>query len=303
MANSLRAWLKKDDVLVVDRGFRDCIDYLEEMDIIAKMPHFLENQKQHSTEEANESRLVTSVRWVVEAINGLLKTFKALDHVMPNSQIPYIGDYVRIVASICNAFRPPRVTDDPSSEVIAKRMLMLSKSTNELQSLVEKENWSRKKVIWQEMDGQQVEDFPRLTVDELKQITFGVYQLKQARSYTEEHLDEDGLYKIFTHKEASDIVRVKIQSRHTASKEYNLWIRYHLMGITSWYCQCKAGARVVGCCAHVASVLWFLSHYRHEQSTPKRFPSKFEDNLEDAATGWSDEDSDPDLSLSEGDDN
>ena len=31
--------------------------------------------------------------------------------------------------------------------------------------------------------------------------------------------------------------------------------------IRSWYCTCKSGARVVGCCAHVASVLWFLGFF------------------------------------------
>ena len=44
-------------------------------------------------------------------------------------------------------------------------------------------------------------DFPRLTIDDLRRITIGVYQLKQAASYTREHIDEDGNYMLQVHRE------------------------------------------------------------------------------------------------------
>ena len=65
------------------------------------------SEKQHSTEEANESRLVTKVRWVVESANGRITQWRALSNVLPNTQIPFAGGYVRIVCSLCNAFGPP----------------------------------------------------------------------------------------------------------------------------------------------------------------------------------------------------
>ncbi|CAF1143881.1 unnamed protein product, partial [Didymodactylos carnosus] len=37
-----------------------------------------------------------------------------------------------------------------------------------------------------------VPDFPKLTEDNLREITLGVFQLKQARSYTIEHITDDG---------------------------------------------------------------------------------------------------------------
>jgi len=120
-------------VLIVDRGFRDVIMTLEEYGLIPKMPNFLQGS-QHDTLSANESRLVTAIRWVVEAVNGLLKTWKMLAHVIPNSQIPYINDFVRIVAALCNAYRPPRVeASSPDDEIIAQRMLARSRKTNDLQ--------------------------------------------------------------------------------------------------------------------------------------------------------------------------
>jgi len=83
----LRNWLTSDDILVVDRGFRDSIELIEDLGLIAKMSHFLQNKHQHTTEEANESRLITSVRWIVEAINGIIKRWKTLGQMMPNFQI------------------------------------------------------------------------------------------------------------------------------------------------------------------------------------------------------------------------
>ena len=71
---NMTEWFQQGDVLVVGRGFRDVADLLEDFGIKSHMPHFLtKSQKQLSTEEANETRLVTKVRWVVESVNGRVK--------------------------------------------------------------------------------------------------------------------------------------------------------------------------------------------------------------------------------------
>lgn len=85
----------------ISRDFRDSLETLEEYGLVPKMPHFLREGRQHSIEDANESRLVTKIRWVVESVNGLIKSWKMLTQVFPNSQIPYVGDYVRIVSALC----------------------------------------------------------------------------------------------------------------------------------------------------------------------------------------------------------
>lgn len=96
-------WLEKDDIFVVDRGFRDSLDFLEELGIQAHMPSFMsKGEKQMTAESANTSRLVTKIRWVVESANSRIKQWKYLQHVLPTSQIPYIGDFIRIVCAICN---------------------------------------------------------------------------------------------------------------------------------------------------------------------------------------------------------
>ena len=63
---------------------------------------------------------------------------------MPNSQIPYVGDYVRIVCSLCNAFRPALVTSTDSDKVIARRMMALAKCPNKLQDKVMKSGLDKK---------------------------------------------------------------------------------------------------------------------------------------------------------------
>ena len=96
---------------------------MEEFGIKAHMPYFIaKSQKQLSTEEANETRLVTKVRWVVESTNGRIK-LEALSSVMPNSQVPFIGGYIRIVCATCNAFKPPLLLNREGEEIMEKRIL------------------------------------------------------------------------------------------------------------------------------------------------------------------------------------
>jgi hypothetical protein len=69
--HSLKTWLQPNDILLVDRGYRDSLPFLNSIGIKTKMPSYLpRGEKQHSDEEANTSRLVTKTRWIVEARNG-----------------------------------------------------------------------------------------------------------------------------------------------------------------------------------------------------------------------------------------
>jgi hypothetical protein len=58
----IKNWIQNDDIFIVDRGFRDSIQLLEDLGIQAQMPSFIsKGQTQMTTEEANTSRLVTKV--------------------------------------------------------------------------------------------------------------------------------------------------------------------------------------------------------------------------------------------------
>ncbi len=101
--------------------------------------------------------------------------------------------------------------------------------------------------------------------------------MKQALSYVGEHMN-NGIFEIRINKEClnfnnSKIVYSIIQSRHIGSKKYNEYVKYKpqthtLDGIESWYCTCKAGMRTVGCCSHVASIIYFLSYGKYLDHIP-----------------------------------
>lgn len=58
----IKSWVHQNDIFVVDRGFRDAINLLDDLGINAKIPAFLyKGKRQLSTEQANASRIVTKV--------------------------------------------------------------------------------------------------------------------------------------------------------------------------------------------------------------------------------------------------
>ena len=108
-------------------------------------------------------------------------------------------------------------------------------------------------------------DFPRLSLDDLRFFFFGSYKIKLAKSYVEEHQNPDGDYIIQLGDDDDNILRCTIQSRHSNLTKHKAWIQYSMTDdpITAWYCTCTAGAITVGCSAHVASIIWYLSYARH----------------------------------------
>lgn len=116
-------------------------------------------------------------RWVVESVNGQLKKWKALDQVFPNNQIPFIGDYVRMVSALCNAFSPARVQDSSDDSEKAARMKECFGKMNELKDFVENNRLAQRTVIWENVTDESVPDFPRLTIKDLRDLTFGIYQV------------------------------------------------------------------------------------------------------------------------------
>ena len=63
--------LKPNDCFIVDRGFRDCVDFVNSLGYCIKMP-CTRKADMLTTNEANASRIVTKVRWVVESIHGII---------------------------------------------------------------------------------------------------------------------------------------------------------------------------------------------------------------------------------------
>lgn len=74
-------------------------------------------------------------------------------------------------------------------------------------------------------------------------------------------------------------IRVRIFSRFRNATKHQLWISYQptdeiceeRIPIRGHFCTCKSGARTLGTCAHITSVLWYLGYARLEENI--RYPS------------------------------
>ena len=206
---------------------------------------------------------LSQVRWVVEAANARIKRFKYLDKILPSSQVPYIGDFVRIVCAVSNKYmKPINATKDSEEDLLtARRMLDRVNKTNELQQLVEENHLERRSAKWSNVDEcQMLNEFPKLDDTMLRLLTLGTYQLKMSSSYIQEYVGGECNIQLF--QENDGLLRVRLQSRHISSKSYLVWIQFDSDHVQAWYCKCRAGARTVGSCSHVAAIIWYLGQSR-----------------------------------------
>jgi hypothetical protein len=138
-------------------------------------------------------------------------------------------------------------------------MFFYSFQINALKTYVVENKLERRSAQWVPIDDSEV-SFPQLMEEQLRSNTFGVYQLKLSSSYIQEYMD--GESRICVHKDDNNLIRARMQSRHASSKKYVLWITYSETEVLSWYCICRPGACVVGVCAHIAAIIWYLSGAR-----------------------------------------
>ena len=201
---------------------------------------------------------------------------------MPNSQIPYIGDFVRIVCALTNKYMPP--LSSPASveqdQAVAAKMLTQCGKVNALKEMIEEKKLPKRGKCWKSAEDMPLEDFPKMTEEQLRELTLGVYQLRLSPSYIQEHLDGNCDINFFA--EDPYLLCVKMQSRHVSSRAYMLWIKYTDDSIESWYCLCRAGSRVVGMCSHISAIIWYLSHGRYVEGS-KLGVRNWGNHLEDAA--------------------
>lgn len=137
-----------------------------------------------------------------------------------------------------------------------------------------------------------IDDFPILTEEEIGDVTLGkqysiatflpismslvgVFQLKRAPSYAAEKVGTTDLtaavtYSIQRCRPFPDVIRVATRSAHSNCKTYHPTIQFSADEILGWWCDCPIGSRIIGCCSHVSSVIWFLSYRRWESNNTRR---------------------------------
>ena len=270
--SSLRSLLKPGDLLIVDRGFRDAVPAMESLGFKVLMPAMKGKRKQVPTEEANASRRVTKVRWVVEAVHGIVgQRYGLLHHAVDNKLLPKVEQLCDIVGFLQNKFGRRCWADGPLAAQILESMERREHLPNTLVDEVELKRWNRRPTTFQKVSASAVTDFPKLTETQLLLLCSGPYQLRQALSYLGELMDIDGSVSIGFIKETRTIVRLEMKSRHVNRTTYRLYIDYDPLnnsidGIRRYCCECPNGARTVGCCSHVATALFYLSFARFQTS-------------------------------------
>lgn len=279
------------DVILVDRGFRDCVAFLKTKKFDVKIPEFIQrgNNGQLTTKQCNQSRLITKMRYAIEVANGRIKNKWALF----NKMIPSIlnknlmPDY-KIASALMNVFGKAIICDKDDFQNIGTKMLSQLNRKNELQKKIRSNGFKQIALnFFQCIDPEQLE-FPRLSQEQIKLFSLGTYAMKQSISYAAEHRREHGgkfevfalrsdhVYAHFAEICAENnfkkpmLICAKIKSRFRGSKIHKVYILYdaaELTQINSFYIySCQHGLRTLGCCSHVMAVVWFFSLGRHERS-------------------------------------
>lgn len=143
-----------------------------------------------------------------------------------------------------------------------------------------------------------------MTLDFIKNLTVGIYQIKLASSYIQDKLqrDEEEEFQVEMLRDINrlpqpGLMRVRLFSRFCNTQKYQLWISYRSTNdneiddgidndernpIQGYYCTCKSGARTLETCAHVASVIWFMGYARYQRNV--HYPStKLIESIYDSA--------------------
>lgn len=279
--DDFRSLIFPQDIFLLDRGFFDAKETLEtKYSVNVKIPSCIPpSQSQLTTAQANQTRFVTKCRFVVEIVNGFLKScFRALDKNVPNVSLRhYLSDF-KIAAAIINKFHSRIFSDGENAELIADNMLANLNKENSLEKLIKDLNLERASQ-YNRIDIDDIVDFPILTIDDIKtKITLGSYQIKQALSYIAENFVSKGRYLVYMSKVNLDsdnikIIMIRIQSRHINRKKYKVYIKYNSNtgssdSIESWMCSCKIGKRTVGCCSHITAIVYYLSYGRYQEKQP-----------------------------------
>lgn len=169
-------------------------------------------------------------------------------------------------------------------------MLERAKTPNIVQALVEVDNLhTRNAQRWVRLNVQQILDFPILDLEYLKDLTVGIYQINLAPSYVQNKLQREGQEEFHVEMMRNvqrlpqpGLMRIKIFSKFRKATKYQLWIVYRPNNdqepadvvdelVQGYYCTCKSGARTLGTCAYIASVLWYVGYAQHQQNI--KYPS------------------------------
>lgn len=248
-----------------------------------KIPEFIEKgtHGQLTTMQANKSRLVTKMRFAIETANGRMKSkWSLFQKIIPSILTKNLMPDYRIGAALLNVFGKP-IHCENGNVHIASLMKNLVDTKNDLVRVINSKNFKKtRKRNFGTLEGEL--HFPKLDLDEMKNISLGIYAMKQAISYAAEHVKIHGYFKISilpsefvdTHFgricskkkiDAPIFISAAIKSRYRGSKMHNAYILYDAVEKQKilHYCECQHGQRTVGCCSHIMAIIFYFGFSRY----------------------------------------
>lgn len=161
--------LEPSDVFVVDRGFRNVQVHLEDKSYQVLMPASKGKRNRLTITESNISRYVTKIRWVVEAVHGMLKQkYHLLHRKFDNKMLPRVGSFYRIASFFYNQYNKRLSSDAEYFDEIVEMMESRNNTDNTLAEEVDKNVWRRKKLPFETISFCDLMDFPEMTEKDLK---------------------------------------------------------------------------------------------------------------------------------------
>lgn len=271
----------EDDVMLVDRGFRDCVEDFEARGYEVRIPAHARGSQQLSTIEANRTRMVTKCRFEVERINGVMKNkFKIFSKVQETYWIPHIMDDFTIAAALnnhLNSIRPTKKLSEADIDKTAEKMLECLPQSNSLHDALKGNSFAAviRAKKYQIFENQMT--FPNLSYADLKSISLGVYQINQAKLYAHDHIRlNNNQFILYTFPEECSkfwenfktenrnpvLLMLNIKSRFVSARQHRTFVLYDVNGhgpsaILGYYCSCKNGLRTIGCCSHTMTVIYY----------------------------------------------
>lgn len=253
-------------------------------------PHHQPSGRQLSTREANESRLVTKVRYEVEHANGIMKeVWKIFGITWESLSVPHLMQDFIIGAALYNRFYIVQREDVARSEDLALRMLALLPKEIFLARIVKSKTFhtALQKKYYAEMENLQI--FPKLEIQDLKDISFGVYQIYQSKCYIIQHLKQNcNRFIVYQFKDETIkrcfqtyidsnpiLITMNLSSRFVSNSTWTPYVLFEPFAsgkraILEYCCNCKVGERTVGCCSHVMVILYYLGYsYKEEKNLKK----------------------------------
>lgn len=301
--------LRRGDILLLDRGFRDCVDYFKGKGLDAKMPALVQrsaNGAQLSTADANQTRLVTALRFVVEARNGHMKSvFKIFNTVWNSLLLPHLVEDFQICAALLNRYHISIESNRPYANELSARMLDRLNVDNKVFEVTRKKEFQKHLKSFQAFES--FDELPSLQILQLIHIALGKYQICQAESYCSQHVKAKGKFEVFkcpaqlcrTHfatfftDDCEPILLLaQLDSRYRNRKYYNSFVLVNTVSrgenaVLGYCCECYNGLRTVGCCSHVMTLIWFTM-FKKNRDLPNPagfldefFDKSFDDDVSD----------------------